>query len=197
MHSRSSTVQNPGVVARRRDPHATALGSSDRFLSAARLVITCEGVRPTHAHRDWRVMTASQISSLQPNTAQDNAAVRAVLDAIYAAWADNDADAFVAPYAPDATAIHSGTLMADRDAIRTVMATGFQGPLKGSLGLHEVQSIRFVGPDTAIVFSKGAIEFAGQSQPAAESRTLDGWVLSRWDGAWRVEAFHNCPEIVG
>jgi uncharacterized protein (TIGR02246 family) len=138
-------------------------------------------------------MTASQISA----TREDNAAVTAVLDGVYAAWADNDADAFVAAYAPDATAIHSGTVMADRDAIRTVMATGFQGPLKGSRGLHEVQSIRFVGPDTAIVFSKGVIQFAGQAEPASESRTLDGWVLSRHDSAWRVEAFHNCPEIIG
>jgi uncharacterized protein (TIGR02246 family) len=138
-------------------------------------------------------MTANQISAMQ----QDEVAVRAVLDTVYAAWADNDADAFVAPYAPDATAIHSGTVMADRDAIRTVMVAGFQGPLKASRGLHEVQSIRFVGRDTAIVFSKGVIQFAGQAQPAPESRTLDGWVLSKQDGTWRVAAFHNCPETVG
>jgi uncharacterized protein (TIGR02246 family) len=138
-------------------------------------------------------MTTSQISPVR----EDHAAVEAVLDAVYAAWADNDAEAFVAPYASDATAVHSGTVMADREAIRTVMATGFQGPLKGSRGLHEVQSIRFVGPDTAIVLSKGVIQFAGQPEPAPESRTLDGWVLARQDGNWRVEAFHNCPELVG
>jgi uncharacterized protein (TIGR02246 family) len=138
-------------------------------------------------------MTAGQISTAE----EGDALVRAVLDTVYAAWADNDADAFTASYAPEATAIHSGTVMADRDAIRTVMASGFQGPLKGSRGLHEVQSIRFVGPDTAIVFSKGVIHFDDQPAPAPESRTLDGWVLSRHDGTWRVEAFHNCPEIVG
>ena len=42
-------------------------------------------------------MTANQISAMQ----QDEVAVRAVLDTVYAAWADNDSDAFVAPYAPD------------------------------------------------------------------------------------------------
>jgi uncharacterized protein (TIGR02246 family) len=124
----------------------------------------------------------------------DESAVRAVLDAVYAAWAENDADAFVAPYAPDATAVHSGTVMADREAIRLTMASGFAGPLEGSRGVHHVQRIRFIGADTAIVLSAGAILFAGQPQPAAETRTLDGWVLSRQDGAWRVEAFHNCPE---
>lgn len=124
----------------------------------------------------------------------DESAVRSVLDAVYAAWADNDADAFVAPYATDATAVHSGIVMQDRDAIRATMATVFTAELKGSRGIHDVQSIRFVGTDTAIVLSKGAILLAGQAEPAAQSRTLDGWVLSRQDGAWRVEAFHNCPD---
>jgi uncharacterized protein (TIGR02246 family) len=125
---------------------------------------------------------------------KDESAVRAVLDAVYAAWADNDAEAFVAPYASDATAVHSGTVMEDRDAIRVTMTSVFAGPLEGSRGIHDVQSIRFVGVDTAIVLSKGAILFAGQAEPAVESRTLDGWVLCKQDGAWRVEAFHNCPE---
>jgi uncharacterized protein (TIGR02246 family) len=126
---------------------------------------------------------------------QDEVAVRGVLDAVYAAWADNDADAFVAPYMPSATAVHSGTVMEDRDAIRVTMATVFDGPLKGSKGIHDVQKIRFIGADTAVVLSKGAILFAGQAEPSPESRTLDGWVLCKHDGGWRVEAFHNCPEI--
>ena len=134
-------------------------------------------------------MTATKLISTN-----DESAVHAVLDAVYAAWADNDADAFVAPYAADATAVHSGTVMEDRDAIRATMATVFDGPLKGSRGIHDVQRIRFVGADTAIVLSKGAILFAAQTEPAAESRTLDGWVLGKQDGSWRVEAFHNCPE---
>ena len=70
--------------------------------------------------------------------------------------ADNDADAFVAPYAPDATAVHTGTVMPDRDAIRATMVAGFAGPLQGSEGIHEVQSVRFVGADTAIVLSRVA-----------------------------------------
>jgi uncharacterized protein (TIGR02246 family) len=127
---------------------------------------------------------------------QDEVAVRAVLAAVYAAWADNDADAFVAPYMPGATAVHSGTVMEDRNAIRVTMATMFDGPLKGSKGLHEVKRIRFAAPDIAIVLSTGAILFDGQAEPAVESRTLDGWVLCKHDGDWRVEAFHNCPEIL-
>jgi len=136
------------------------------------------------------IMTTTSLISTD-----DEVAVRAVLDAVYAAWADNDADAFVAPYTPGATAVHSGTVMENRDAIRVTMATVFDGPLKGSKGIHDVQKIRFVGADTAVVLSSGAILFAGQAEAAPESRTLDGWVLCKHDGDWRVEAFHNCPEI--
>ena len=129
-----------------------------------------------------------------PPLTSDERAVREVLDAVYAAWAANDADAFVAPYAPDATAVHTGTVMPDRDAIRATMAASFAGPLRDSEGIHEVHSVRFVGSDTALVLSRGAIRFAGQTEPAAASRTLDGWVLCNRDGRWIVEAFHNCPE---
>ena len=125
---------------------------------------------------------------------QDETAMRAVLDEVYSAWAANDADAFVAPYAERATAVHTGNYMQDREAIHATMAEVFAGVLKGSRGIHDVQSIRFVAADAAIVISRGAILLAGQAEPAAESRTRDGWVLAKHDGAWRVEAFHNCSE---
>ena len=125
---------------------------------------------------------------------EEERAVHGVLDEVYAAWAENDADGFVASYAEDATAVHSGSSMPNRDAIRATMEMAFGGGLKGSKGVHDVQSVRFVGTDTAIVLSRGAILFAGQAEPAPESRTLDGWVLCKEDGTWRVEAFHNCPE---
>jgi uncharacterized protein (TIGR02246 family) len=134
-------------------------------------------------------MTATELIETE-----DSSAVRAVLDEVYAAWADNDPDAFVAPYAADATAVHTGVYMPNRDAIRATIAAVFAGELKGSRGVHEVQSIRFVGADTAIALSKAAIVFAGQAEAAPESSTLDGWVLCRHDGRWRVEAFHNCAD---
>lgn len=120
--------------------------------------------------------------------------VQGVLDQIYAAWADNDADAFVAPYAEAATAILPGAHLRGREAIRTTMANLFAGVLKGSSAGHEVQSVRFVGAGVAIVISKGAMLLAGQTEPDPENRALETWVLSLENGAWRVQAFHNCPE---
>jgi uncharacterized protein (TIGR02246 family) len=44
------------------------------------------------------------------------------------------------------------------------------------------------------VISKGGIVYAGQTGTAAETRSVETWVLSRQDGTWRIEAFHNSPE---
>jgi uncharacterized protein (TIGR02246 family) len=119
--------------------------------------------------------------------------VRAVLAQIYRAWERNDADAFVVPYAEDANATLPGMFLENRAAIRATMAAVFGGALAGSRAVHEIRSIRFRGADTAIVASQGAVVFAGQGQPAPESRSLDSWALSRRDGAWRVDLFHSCP----
>ena len=136
------------------------------------------------------------MTSNSPTTC-DGRAVAAVLDEVYAAWAAGDADVFVAPYSEHATAVLPGSYLRDRSAIRATMAEVFAGPLKGSAGVHQVQSIRFPAAEMAIVISKGGIQFAGQASPAPETRSVDTWLLSRPDGSWRVEAFHNCPEAGG
>jgi uncharacterized protein (TIGR02246 family) len=124
---------------------------------------------------------------------QDDSALRAVLDDVYTAWADNDAYAFVAPDSHEATAILPGAHLIGREAICAAMAEVFAGSLKGSRAVHEVQSVRYLGGDAAIVISKGAIVMAGQIGPAAETKSLETWVLSKQDGAWCIEAVHSCP----
>ncbi len=128
----------------------------------------------------------------------DETAVRAVLDRIYAAWAANDAEAFVAPYASDASAALPGSYLSSRDAICATMASLFAGPLKGSRAVYEVDRIRFLGPSdaAAVVNSRGAMLGAGEDQPVASAWMRETWVLSKASGGWRVDAFHQSPERV-
>ena len=121
------------------------------------------------------------------------AAVRATFDQMYAAWAANDADAFVRPYTEDATVVMRGVIRSGRAAVREHMGAGFAGPLKGSRAVDEPQSIRFVGGDTAIVVSRGGIVMAGESSVPAEREILATWVLSKEDGQWRIVAYTNTP----
>ena len=123
----------------------------------------------------------------------DEAAVRAVLDDSYRAWAAGDADGMVAAYAEDASAVMPGSLRDGREAIRASMAAAFAGPLKGTSTHDRQLSIRFLGDDAAVVLSESGILFPGQSQVPGESRVHATWVLQRRDGRWLVAAYHNSP----
>ncbi|HEV2638884.1 MAG TPA: SgcJ/EcaC family oxidoreductase [Actinocrinis sp.] len=127
--------------------------------------------------------------------AADEAEVRAVLDRLYAAWLDYDADRFVADYAEDASSILPGSLRVGRDQVRDRMAASFAGPLKGSKPLDEVQSVRFIGAhrEVAVVVSRSCSLAAGETAAPDDRWIWATWTLAEQDGRWLVEAYHNCP----
>jgi uncharacterized protein (TIGR02246 family) len=119
--------------------------------------------------------------------------VLAVLDNLYKAWADNDADAFVASYTEDATSILPGSYSVGRAATRDRMAAAFAGPLKGSRARDEVQSVRHLGADAAIVVTRSAVVMAGETEPPGDRWVIATWTLTRRNGTWLLAAYHNCP----
>jgi uncharacterized protein (TIGR02246 family) len=125
--------------------------------------------------------------------AGEGGAVRAALEGIFAAWEANDADDFAAWYAEDATVVLPGVHMKDRDAIRANMEAAFDGPLKGSSRAVDVQSLRFLGRDAAVVVGKSAVVPKGEARPPAERWSLATWVLSKHGEKWLVEAYHDSP----
>jgi uncharacterized protein (TIGR02246 family) len=135
------------------------------------------------------------MSKNEPTDAQSEATdeIRSLFGEIYAAWADNDADAFVAPYRDDATVVMPRAYHRDKGEIRSSMAAGFQGPLKGSRAVDEPLSIRFIGDHTAIVVSKAGILMAGEAQLPVDREVIATWVLVREDGRWLVASYANAP----
>jgi uncharacterized protein (TIGR02246 family) len=119
--------------------------------------------------------------------------VLAVLDSLYKAWADNDADAFVASYTEDATSILPGSYSAGRAATRDRMAAAFAGPLKGSQVRDEVQSVRYLGADAAVVITRSAVVMAGETEAPGDRWVIATWTLTRQNGRWLLAAYHNCP----
>lgn len=124
---------------------------------------------------------------------RDDAAVRAVLDRVYAAFAANDADAYVAAYAETVSAVMPGAYLPDRAALHSAMRQLFAGPLAGARGTYDVQSIRYLGSSVAVVISRGVVLLADQD-PAEAQPWMDTWVLSRDGDSWQVASFHSCPE---
>jgi uncharacterized protein (TIGR02246 family) len=138
-------------------------------------------------------MSSTSIATSAP----DETAVRAVIDGVYAAWAENDAQAFVAGYAEEATAQLPGTYLRDRETVRSCMEAEFAGRLRGTRATHDVVSVRLISPDVAIVIGRAAVVMSGQSEAVPETSSLDTWVLSRRGGTWRVEAYQGSPEHAG
>lgn len=123
----------------------------------------------------------------------DEHAVRALIDAVSAAWADNDVAAFVAHYADDATAVLPGLALLSKAVIRTAMAAAFADQLVGARRIHRVQDVRFLDNATAIVISRSVTVRAGENEPPADHWSIATWVLSDRTGRWLIEAYHDCP----
>ncbi|MET9405620.1 SgcJ/EcaC family oxidoreductase [Streptomyces sp. NPDC002935] len=124
------------------------------------------------------------------DTSQD---IRSVIDRLYSAWADHDADAFADLYTEDATVVMPGVFHDGREEIRAYMAAAFDGPLKGSRPLDEPRRIRFPRPGTAVVVSEAGILLAGESGLPADRLRRATWVLVRdpADGSWAITSYHN------
>jgi uncharacterized protein (TIGR02246 family) len=119
--------------------------------------------------------------------------VLSVIHAVYDNWAAGDADAFAELYTDDATVVQPGVHKKNKGEIRTTMAAGFAGPLKGSRVLDEPQSVRFLGPDTAVVITEGGVLMAGQAELPAERLVRATWVLAKQNEEWFVAAYQNSP----
>jgi uncharacterized protein (TIGR02246 family) len=132
---------------------------------------------------------------MSDSRAADEAAIQAVLVNSYKAWEAGDADAMVADYTADATAIITGSLRGSRDVIRESMARAFEGPLKGSSTYNKRLSLRFVGRDAAILVSESGILFAGESDVPDTRKVNATWVLEKRDGQWLIAAYHNSPVL--
>jgi uncharacterized protein (TIGR02246 family) len=130
--------------------------------------------------------------STQTTTSSQSEAL-ATIEAIYAAWAANDADALAELYTDDATVVQPGVFKKSKDEIRSTMAAGFAGPLKGSYVLDTPQSVRFLGGDIALVIAEGGIVMAGAADGRPERAVRATWVLTKLDGRWMVAAYHNSP----
>lgn len=126
-------------------------------------------------------------------TTSSQSEVLATIDAVYAAWAANDAGALAELYTEDATVVQPGVFKKSKDEIRSTMAAGFAGPLKGSHVLDAPQGVRFLGDDTALVIAEGGIVMAGAADGRPERVVRATWVLTKRHGRWIVAAYHNSP----
>jgi uncharacterized protein (TIGR02246 family) len=146
----------------------------------------------TYSHQPANRWEIPRKESILTNSNPTESVV-SVIKAVYDAWAEGDADAFAELYTDDATVVQPGIHKKNNEDIRTTMAAGFAGPLKGSRVVDEPQSIRFLGPDAAVVISEGGILMAGQTELPPDRLVRATWVLTKKPDRWYVAAYQNSP----
>lgn len=116
-------------------------------------------------------------------------AVTAVLDRLTTAWNAGDGAAYGAEFTADATYItYVGTLYVGGIEIGAAHQDLFESFLKGTRLTSEIVDIRFTGPDTAVVITRGDVH---KGRPGRLRKIQTYTVIRQETGDWKVAAFQN------
>ena len=128
----------------------------------------------------------------QPGAARDETAIRSIPEQIMSAWTQGDGDGIAAVFAEDADVIvGDGSYWQGRAAIAANFEAQFGGWLKGTRVVAEVQSVRFLTDDVALMRATGGILMPGESEVAPEALGIQTFVVTRSNGTWHVAAYQN------
>lgn len=131
--------------------------------------------------------------STQPQSAAtDEQSLQMLFQQLMAAWGAGDADAYGALFSDDADYIaFDGLNQKGRAAIIASHQPLFTRWLKGSRLTGQIDSLRFLAPDVALIHASGSILDAGRTTPAPERISSQTLVAQKSEERWRFVAFHN------
>ena len=140
------------------------------------------------------------------DNAQDERAIRKIIEDFVATWNRRDADAWAAQFAMDSDHINVvGMLFEGREMNRTRHAEIFAGMFRDSTLQHHIRRLRFLTPDIALVDLDSEMIIRGPLPPAfvnVSQRTADGaaimgsrmrHVMQKTDDVWQIVASQNTP----
>jgi|GEM_PF-4174594 len=150
--------------------------------------------------RTLAALAALTTLSAAPALAQDAAdadAVRAVAETLSATWAAGDADGFVAQFTPDADYMAGGGVrMTGHDAIWDLHAGAFDGIYAGSTFPINIEHVRFITPDVAMIAMTCMVEPPeGEAPVGIQGQKLLATAIVRRDpdDSWRIAYMNTMP----
>ncbi|NEW56060.1 SgcJ/EcaC family oxidoreductase [Nocardia cyriacigeorgica] len=124
--------------------------------------------------------------------AADDTAILALFEEFKQAWTDNDAAAFGALFTEDSDYVsYDGTRASGRAEHQDNHDKLFRGVLAGSALVGEVESIRYLTPDVAILYGTGSVLMPWRAQLPERRLSRQTVVLVRTSTGWLISAIHN------
>src|SRR5688572_4819812 len=120
----------------------------------------------------------------------DEQAVRDLFRRLLEAWGRGDGDAYGALFTEDADYVaFDGSSRRGTEAIGAEHQQLFDTWLKGTRLVGQIDSLRFLGPDVALVHASGGTIFPGQKDEVGRRPSIQTLVAVRRDDGWRFTAF--------
>jgi len=122
----------------------------------------------------------------------DEAAIRGLFGSLLDDWARGDGEAYGSRFTEDADYVaFDGSHTKGREEISSSHQQLFDRFLKGTRLTGRILSIRFPGPDVALIHATGGTVMRGKKKPSPERGSIQTLVAVKRDGEWRFAAFHN------
>ncbi|HEX5534217.1 MAG TPA: SgcJ/EcaC family oxidoreductase [Actinomycetales bacterium] len=118
--------------------------------------------------------------------------IQNLFDDMCAAWTGGDAHAYGACFTEDSDYVsYDGTRAAGRQPMVDAHDKLFRGVLTGSALVGEVESIRYVSDDVAVVHATGSVLMPWRSSLPKRRLSRQTLVAVRNRDGWRISALHN------
>jgi uncharacterized protein (TIGR02246 family) len=115
-----------------------------------------------------------------------------LFDRMCAAWTAGDAAAYGDCFTADSDYVsYDGTQARGRMEMVENHDRLFNGVLAGSALVGEVESVRLVRPDVAVMHATGSVLMPWRSRLPRRRLSRQTIVAVRTDDGWRIEALHN------
>ena len=130
-------------------------------------------------------------NSFAQNRAEDEKAIRNIIQSLADAWTAGDGKKFGEPFAEDADyVVVNGLHLKGREAIAQGHQRIFDTIYKDTKLKAEIRKIRFLRPDIAVVHTQGNIAKKTEAFPGAPG-AFPVYILSKENGKWQIVAFQN------
>ena len=107
-------------------------------------------------------------------------------------WGKGDGNAYGSRFTGDADYVaFDGSRTTGRKDIAASHQQLFDKYLQGSRLTGRIESVKFLGPGTALVHATGNTVMRGKTKPSPERASIQTLVAVRHEAEWRFAAFHN------